>query len=380
MRRVTIDSEALAARQALVYARHLAGESVGHTEYLCDVSAPVHVGKETRRNMRMPSLPVEHGRSCSVRFEGGEMRIRVTAKDASRLDVCISAPDYGAIDRFLDAAVRHCQAFAVAPRATDATRRYLYDSGYWERLADAPKRSPGSVFFTPDAMRVIEEVISFMTDPAVKERHRAHGVPYKLNVLLHGPPGTGKTSLIDTVAGQIGSDVFVVQFTARLRDTDLAMAMRRVSEHPNPVIVMEDVDCIFADRKAHDSSKNAVTLGGMLSALDGMSRPEGSVVFMTANKPELLDPAVIRSRRIDRIVAMTHATEEQTRAMAASFFRGEDVDEFCRGCEGKQYTTADLHDYLFRCAGKPCHEAFARAIREGSSLAGIPGAMCPMYL
>ena len=313
-------------------------------------------------------------------FEGGVLRLAVAdlapPRCADREALVLSIEDGGAgsdravIDRFLDAARKHCEDLVAAPRAGGTTRRYLYDSGYWERLGDAPRRPPESVFLTDQARELVADVVRFMTDPAVKDRHRKFGVPYKLNVLLHGPPGTGKTSLIDSVAGQLGSDVFLVQFNAKLRDADLAVAMRRVVNHPNPVIVMEDVDCMFSDhRKRHDTAKNALTLSGFLNALDGMSRPEGSVVFLTTNDAECLDPAVTRSRRIDRTLHMAHATPAQTHSMVRSFFPDIDeaaVQEFCVNSASHAYTTADLHEYLFGCA-TPCHRTFTRGVREKSA-------------
>lgn len=397
MPRVTMSMEAVSARQALVFARHLLGESaVDHTEYLCDNDAPVSVGKEMRRNLRMASLPILAGTEHVVRFEGARIAVGVvdlaakasertgrpdpermcrcckgSATSADELALVLDADTYAIVNAFLDAARAHCEAAVTTARTgTDKIRKYLFDNGYWERLGDSRVRPPETVFLTADARELVEHVVSFMTDPGIKERYQTHGTPYKLNVLLHGPPGTGKTSLIDSVAGRLGSDVFIVQFTARLRDTDLAVAMRRVAEHPNPVIVMEDVDCIFSDRKAHDSSKNAVTLSGFLNSLDGMCRPEGSVVFLTTNDASALDPAVTRSRRIDRTVMMSHADAEQTENMLRYFFPKmcpEALDRFCRGCaQMSLYTTAELHEYLFDCerGDEPTHKGFADAIRR----------------
>lgn len=396
MTRVSISIEALVARQALVFGRHLLADDCAHTEYLCDADAPVNCGKEMRRNLRMASLPsrggAEHADPAvhAVPFEGAVLRLAVRdlapprSVDLEALVLRIDAPAGGgdAIDRFLDAARKHCEDLIAAPRAGDTVRRYLYDSGYWERLGDAPRRPADSVFLTDEARALVGDVVAFMTDPAVKDRHRKHGVPYKLNVLLHGPPGTGKTSLIDSVAGQLGSDVFLVQFTAQLRDTDLAVAMRRVVGHPNPVIVMEDVDCMFTDRrKRHDTAKNALTLSGFLNALDGMSRPEGSVVFLTTNDADCLDAAVTRSRRIDRTLRMGRASPAQTEAMVRSFFPDlpdADVEEFCAECSCHAYTTADLHEYLFDCR-RPCHRAFAQRARDKAA-AAPDSSFNPMYV
>ena len=386
---VSIGVEALAARQALVFARHLAGDGTEHTEYLCEMDAPVAVGKEMRRNLRMASLPVRPpGAVAEVRHGGAPVRVSVrdagTCPEREALVVSIDAGSYAAADAFLDAARQHCEDLVTAPRRTDTVRRYLYDCGYWERLGDAPRRSPESVFLCDDARRLADDVVHFMTSAETRAKHRRFGVPYKMNVLLHGPPGSGKTSLVEMVAGQLGSDVFVVQFTAKLRDTDLAMALRRVSDHPNPVVVMEDVDCIFSDRKAHDTSRNALTLSGFLNALDGMSRPEGSVVFLTTNDAAALDPAVVRSRRIDRTLRLGEAREEQALGMTRAFFpemREEDAERFCGEVAGRGCTTAQLHEYLFdtQGSGMPTAAGFFKNIRSRSDAVAADRPSHAMY-
>ena len=394
---VTVSVDAVIARQALVYGRSLAGDGVGHTEYLCEGDLPVNVGKEMRRNLRMASFPVQAGGPAhAVPFGPHALQLSVVGRGAggdgdgdgdgdgaAGLALRIDAPSYGVADEFLDASRKHCEELVVAPRATQTIRRYLYNHGYWDRLGDARKRPPGSVFFDAGAKDLASHVVRFMTDPAVKEKHNRFGVPFKMNVLLHGPPGTGKTTLIESVAGRLGSDVFVVQFTDRLRDADLAVAMRRVADHPSPIIVMEDVDCIFSDRKRHDSARNAVTLSGFLNALDGTSRPEGSVLFLTTNDAERLDPAVTRSRRIDRSLHMTHADGAQAAEMIRSFFPGareEDVAVFCERTSFHPYTTAELSEYLFSFSeGVPDPREFVRWCRTKGGARPATDDRNPMY-
>ena len=346
MYQVDIAMEACLARQCLVLGMHLLGDKAVRAEYLCDAEVPVSVGKELRRNMRMAAIP--RAGVHEFAFEDAPVAVEVVRTGDSET-VRIAAPNRAVADRFLDAAIAYCGQMTVRPGCSDTTRRYLYDNGYWDRLGDAPRRRLDSVFLTPEADSLVRDVVQFMTVSASREKHLKFGVPWKMNVLLHGPSGTGKTSLIEAVAGAMGSDVFVVQFTTKLRDHDLALALRRVADHPFPVIVMEDVDCIFSDRKAYDTTRNAVTMSGFLNALDGMSRPEGSVVFMTTNDASCLDKAITRSGRVDRWLFMGLAKACQTKNMTSFFFPDQNVDDFVRAVEGLKFTTADLHQYLFRC-------------------------------
>lgn len=386
---VTVAIEAVIARQALVYGRHLAGDGTEHTEYLCEGDLPVNVGKEMRRNLRMASFPIRKKANHEVDFDNHSIWLSVVdlgkSDDREAFAIHVAGPSYNIIDDFFNASKKYCEDLAVAPRATQKIHRFLYNQGYWERLGDASKRATESVFLNEDAKDLVSTVVRFMTDPAVKEKHNRFGVPFKMNVLLHGPPGTGKTTLIESVAGRLGSDIFLVQFTDRLRDADLAVALRRVSDHPNPIIVMEDVDCVFSDRKKHDSTRNAITMSGFLNALDGMSRPEGSVLFMTTNEAECLDPAITRSRRIDRVLHMTYADEAQTADMIRSFFPDTEqtkVELFCERTSFHPYTTAELNEYLFSCCSDslPDPRDFIRWCKTKGSGRVTTEAHNPMYM
>jgi hypothetical protein len=367
---IRIGVDACLARQCLVYGMHLLGGAT-KVEYLCDGDIPVNISKDLRRNLRMASIPLrDPDATHDIEFEGGRISIRVVNESGSSEREClvvrVSAPNKAVADAFLDAAIRHCGSLVTFPSQASTTRKYLYDSGYWDRLGDSPRRPLESVFLTEEGSALVRDVVEFMTADRVREKHRKYGVPWKMNVLLHGPSGTGKTSLVESVAGAMGSDVFLIQFTPKLRDSDLAMALRRVADHPFPVVVMEDVDCIFSDRKAHDTSRNAVSLSGFLNALDGMSRPEGSVVFMTTNDAACLDKAVTRSGRVDRVLRLGHAEPGQSRRMVDYFFPGQDCEQFLRDVAGHTYTTADLHQYLFRC-DKPDAKQFIKSQKRDLS-------------
>jgi hypothetical protein len=364
---VSIGAEACLARQCLVFGMHLIGDKATKVDYLCDGDIPANVSKDLRRNLRMASIPLRDPVAHELIFEDDPIEIRVVdegSHDTECRIVRVGAASKAIADRFLDAAIRHCGSLITFPSQASTTRRYYYDSGYWDRLGDAPRRPPESVFLTDEGNAIVREVVEFMTLDKVRDKHRKYGVPWKMNVLLHGPSGTGKTSLIESVAGTMGSDVFIIQFTPKLRDSDLALAMRRVADHPFPIVVMEDVDCIFADRKAHDTSHNAVSLSGFLNALDGMSRPEGSVVFMTTNDASCLDQAVTRSGRVDRVVYMGNAECDQTRNMIEYFFPGLDCSSFVEDIRIREYTTADLHQYLFRCEKHPCAIDFIKGMKR----------------
>jgi chaperone BCS1 len=90
------------------------------------------------------------------------------------------------------------------------------------------------------------------------------------------------------------------------------------------ILVLEDIDCIFVDRKANDSLKNNITMNGILNCLDGFNNPEGLIVIMTTNFPKNLDEALMRCGRIDLDIELSNLDKYQANKMFLSFFDNQE--------------------------------------------------------
>lgn len=147
------------------------------------------------------------------------------------------------------------------------------------------------------------------------------GVPYRRGYLLHGPPGTGKTSFIVALAGHLRMSVCIVNLgISGLNDQQLDQLLNNAPR--NSILLMEDVDAALIKRKAGKAQggSNNVTLSGILNALDGITAQEGSVVFMTTNHIRKLAPALIRPGRCDRKMLFDYADKHQIHGMFLKFF------------------------------------------------------------
>ena len=188
----------------------------------------------------------------------------------------------------------------------------------WQATSWQPKRPLGSLVL---ADSILEDLLADL-----REFYRSgtwyaeRGIPYRRGYLLHGPPGTGKTTLVLALAGELKLSVAVLSLSSRLMSDEALRSM--IDALPvATLLLIEDVDCVFKDQRT-TNSETGVTLSGLLNALDGVSSREGRVLFLTTNHPEKLDPALVRPGRVDRKVELGYATPDQARRLFLWFYRG----------------------------------------------------------
>jgi cell division protease FtsH len=218
------------------------------------------------------------------------------------------------------------------------------------------------------AKQEITEVVDFLKQP---ERYARAGAMGPRGVLMVGPPGTGKTLLARAVAGEAqvpffaitGSgfvEVFVGVGAARMRDL-FSEAKKRAPA----IIFIDEIDAIGQRRGAGlvSNDEREQTLNQLLAEMDGFDRTTGLVVLAATNRPEVLDPALLRPGRFDREVEIGLPKLAERAAILRVHVEGKtldadvDLDVVARGTPG--FSGADLANLA--------NEAAIFAVRGGRS-------------
>jgi chaperone BCS1 len=152
--------------------------------------------------------------------------------------------------------------------------------------------------------------------------YRDVGLPYRRGFLFHGIPGSGKTTAVIALAGDFGLNVCVLSLSTHTDET-LLEAVRAMPG--NSILLLEDIDCAWSGRESKDEKR--LTFSGLLNVLDGAATPEGRVAFMTTNKRDALDDALIRPGRVDHELEFRYAEQRQIEELAKRFGATDDVSQ-----------------------------------------------------
>jgi len=239
---------------------------------------------------------------------------------------------------------------------SEETIRVYYYNEYWQLLNKRPKRPFETIYLKEGVKDKIHNNISIFFNKETRSDYLSFGIPYKNVCFLYGIPGSGKTSLIDALASEFSCDIYILPISGNNIDDSTIMSAlstmrnnRDEEEETKKIILIEDIDCMFENRKEGDTQRNKLTLQGLLNCMDGFTSLEGSLMFITANNPGCLDDALIRSCRVDLKIELGFADKYQTENMFNTFLpeQKDKFTEFYDNIKNKKYTTAMLQELLF---------------------------------
>ena len=198
---------------------------------------------------------------------------------------------------------------------------------------DKVKVSFEDVAGADEAKQELEEVVEFLKHPA---KFNELGAKIPKGVLLFGPPGTGKTLLAKAVAGEAGVpffsisgsdfvEMFVGVGASRVRDL-----FEQAKKNSPCIVFIDEIDAVGRQRGAglgggHDEREQ--TLNQMLVEMDGFAANEGIIIIAATNRPDILDPALLRPGRFDRQIVVDKPDVKGREAILKVHTKGKPVDK-----------------------------------------------------
>ncbi|KAK2461070.1 hypothetical protein APHAL10511_006917 [Amanita phalloides] len=307
-------------------------------------------GKVKTRVVFQPTFDSTH----TIYYKSHWLRVRRTRKSdgCEMLSISVVARSNTILKQLVLQAKKEYEAEAI-----HRIQIYFADShGSWRWTDSRHKRPMSSIVLNPG---VKEMLLNDAKDFLKSEKWYAdRGIPFRRGYLLHGVPGSGKSSLIHAIAGELMLDIYVVSLSASwISDATLTTLMGRVPARC--ILLLEDLDAAFTrstsreksnkedkEDKDKDSNSNSnansntstngsrrrnkngdqlsdvntLSLSGLLNAIDGVAAAEGRILFATTNHLERLDPALSRPGRMDVWVEFKNASKWQAEALFRNFF------------------------------------------------------------
>ncbi|MQY18006.1 ATP-dependent zinc metalloprotease FtsH [Nocardia macrotermitis] len=196
---------------------------------------------------------------------------------------------------------------------------------------DMPKTTFADVAGADEAVEELYEIKDFLQNPA---RYQALGAKIPKGVLLYGPPGTGKTLLARAVAGEAGVPFFTISGSdfvemfvgvgaSRVRDL-----FDQAKQNSPCIIFVDEIDAVGRQRGAglgggHDEREQ--TLNQLLVEMDGFGDRTGVIIIAATNRPDILDPALLRPGRFDRQIPVSNPDLAGRRAILRVHSQGKPI-------------------------------------------------------
>lgn len=240
---------------------------------------------------------------------------------------------------------------------SDSSKNYIYiymQSSGWHPSHSLPNRSMSNMAMHAPLREQIRSIVKNFSSDEFKQRCTDCGIPYKLTIILEGPPGTGKTSIIRSLAHEFNRNLCLINL-GNMSDSDLQKAI--MGSPSRSIIAIEDFDAseCLSKRSSNKTEKDekgtaciGVSLSGFLNTLDGVIPLDDTIIILTTNHLDSVDPAIYRKGRVDNVIHIGDVPAESIKEYSLKQFPDEPFHEAdfvdSRGCL--------IHEAIRECKGE----------------------------
>ena len=294
-------------------------------------------------------------RGYPVKTNASEGGAGADGKQVTSPEICFTMGSPAARDAFLLEIEEILRASALKSRPP--VSRMLDKWNDWMLLDTLSLRPLESVVLPRGQLpRIISDIQRFLDSEGDYNRRC---IPWHRGHFYHGEAGTGKTSTAQALASYFALDMWYLPLSDIKRDSDLIQKISGI--RGKSILLLEDIDVFSAAEQRKEEKKHhpgGSTLSGLLNALDGIATPHGLITIMTANHPEVLDKALLRTGRVDLEEHFTLSGHEEAERLIARWFdlpssphirkdlemSASDISEICKRNDSAAATVREINE------------------------------------